>query len=104
MLDCGGSNTNKTVCNSLLELMTVSAQSVFNSRGFDNSMQADHSSVAWDHACARVLGISCVLPMLMYSTNICVSVPMLSHTLIKRSFDHLFVLPVCLKNMARSGS
>ncbi|ELU07906.1 hypothetical protein CAPTEDRAFT_209875 [Capitella teleta] len=37
-LGCGGLNTNKTVCNSLLELMTVSAQSGFNSRGFNNSM------------------------------------------------------------------
>ncbi|ELT96922.1 hypothetical protein CAPTEDRAFT_203294 [Capitella teleta] len=37
-LGCGGSNTNKTVCNSLLELMTVSAQSGFNSWGFNNSM------------------------------------------------------------------
>ncbi|ELU00006.1 hypothetical protein CAPTEDRAFT_209327, partial [Capitella teleta] len=38
-LGCGGSNTNKTVCNSLLELMTVSAQLGFNSWGFNNSMQ-----------------------------------------------------------------
>ncbi|ELU02309.1 hypothetical protein CAPTEDRAFT_209472 [Capitella teleta] len=37
-LGCGGSNTNKTVCNSLLELMTVSAQLGFNSWGFNNSM------------------------------------------------------------------
>ncbi|ELU04718.1 hypothetical protein CAPTEDRAFT_198173 [Capitella teleta] len=35
---CGGSNTNKTVCNSLLKLMTVSAQSGFNSLEFNNSM------------------------------------------------------------------
>ncbi|ELU16036.1 hypothetical protein CAPTEDRAFT_206812 [Capitella teleta] len=37
-LGCGGSNTNKTVCNSLLELMTVSAQLGFNAWGFNNSM------------------------------------------------------------------
>ncbi|ELU06723.1 hypothetical protein CAPTEDRAFT_209096 [Capitella teleta] len=37
-LGCGESNTNKTVCNSLLELMTVSAQLGFNSWGFNNSM------------------------------------------------------------------
>ncbi|ELU14249.1 hypothetical protein CAPTEDRAFT_191658 [Capitella teleta] len=37
-LGCGGSNTNKTVCNSLLELMTVAAQLQFNSWGFNNSM------------------------------------------------------------------
>ncbi|ELU12696.1 hypothetical protein CAPTEDRAFT_208467 [Capitella teleta] len=37
-LSCGGSNTNKTVCNSLLELMTMSAQLGFNSWGFNNSM------------------------------------------------------------------
>ncbi|ELU05630.1 hypothetical protein CAPTEDRAFT_217476 [Capitella teleta] len=37
-LGCGGSNTNKNVCNSLLELITVSAQLGFNSWGFNNSM------------------------------------------------------------------
>ncbi|ELT88999.1 hypothetical protein CAPTEDRAFT_188710 [Capitella teleta] len=37
-LGCARSNTNKTVCNSLLELMTVSAQLGFNSSGFNNSM------------------------------------------------------------------
>ncbi|ELU03032.1 hypothetical protein CAPTEDRAFT_201855 [Capitella teleta] len=37
-LGCGGSNTNKTVCNSLLDLMIVSAQLGFNSWGFNNSM------------------------------------------------------------------
>ncbi|ELU02385.1 hypothetical protein CAPTEDRAFT_205937 [Capitella teleta] len=37
-LGCGASNTNKTVCNSLLELMTVSAQLGFNSSRFNNSM------------------------------------------------------------------
>ncbi|ELU10933.1 hypothetical protein CAPTEDRAFT_212303 [Capitella teleta] len=37
-LGCGESNTKKTVYNSLLELMIVSAQSGFNSWGFNNSM------------------------------------------------------------------
>ncbi|ELT89187.1 hypothetical protein CAPTEDRAFT_212260 [Capitella teleta] len=37
-LGCCGSNTIKTACNSLLELMTVSAQLGFNSWGFNNSM------------------------------------------------------------------
>ncbi|ELT92748.1 hypothetical protein CAPTEDRAFT_213722 [Capitella teleta] len=37
-LGCGGSNTNKTVCNSLLKLTTLSAQLGFNSWGFNNSI------------------------------------------------------------------
>ncbi|ELT97188.1 hypothetical protein CAPTEDRAFT_196071 [Capitella teleta] len=47
-LGCGGSNTNKTVFNSLLELMTVSAQLGFSSWGFNNSMHTSFGAKYYD--------------------------------------------------------
>ncbi|ELU03586.1 hypothetical protein CAPTEDRAFT_186138 [Capitella teleta] len=62
-LGCGGSNTNKTVCSSLLELMTVSAQSGFNSWGVQQqhallsakkSIHAKPVLIKWDIAVGEV--------------------------------------------------
>ncbi|ELU02308.1 hypothetical protein CAPTEDRAFT_209471 [Capitella teleta] len=53
-LGCGGSNTNKTVCNSLLELMTVSAQLGFNSWGFNNSMQCQNPTTDLPTPCCCI--------------------------------------------------